>query len=57
MEDKNTEEGTVIMRVPVELEKWVEDIQAEFEKIRGFKPNKPDVVKNILKQFRGKFIV
>lgn len=53
-EENNT---TISVRIPEELNIWIEDIQKEFETKRGFQPSKADILKNIVKQFRGKFIV
>jgi hypothetical protein len=54
MEEQKESES---VRVPSELNIWVEEIQKEFQKLRGFTPNKPDIIRNIVKQFKGKFIV
>jgi hypothetical protein len=50
------EEGSVY-RVPIEFDNWINKIIQEFEKTRGFRPSKADILRNILKQFEGKFIV
>ena len=55
MSDENLDSST--MRIPIEFEGWIKDIQKEFEKKRGFIPSKADILKNIVKQFRGQFIV
>ena len=51
------ETETESVRVPTELNDWIKEIQLEFEKKRGFTPPKPDVIRNIVKQFKGRFIV
>jgi hypothetical protein len=52
---KNSYKKTV--RIPIEFIEWVKVIQDEFEKVRGFRPSQMDVLKNMVSQFKGKFIV
>ena len=54
MEEEKKNES---VRVPVEFDNWITEIQKEFEKKRGFSPTKPDIIRNIVKQFKGQFIV
>lgn len=46
-----------IIRCPKEFSLWLLAIQKEFNDRRGFFPSKMDIMKNIVKQFKGKFIV
>jgi hypothetical protein len=47
----------IVIRCPEEFNNWIETIRKEFKLIRGFEPTKKDLIRNIVKQFKGKFIV
>ena len=52
-----SDEESPTMRIPLEFDGWITNIMEEFEKKRGFKPSRADILKNIVKQFKGQFIV
>ena len=52
-----SDEESPTMRIPPEFDVWITNIMEEFEKKRGFKPSRADILKNIVKQFKGQFIV
>ena len=54
MEEK---EETISVKIPKDMDDWIKDIQKEFKARKGFCPSKTDILKNIVIQFRGKFIV
>ena len=48
---------TKIARDPKEMTEWINQIQREIEKNRGYRPRYVDIKRSIVNQFKGKFIV
>jgi DNA-binding ferritin-like protein (Dps family) len=46
-----------IQKLPEEFDEWLEEIEKEWESIKGFKINRTDILRNMVKQFKGKFII
>jgi len=58
MENEKEEiDGCVMAKDPKIFDDWIKEIQQEFTKKRGFSPDKTDIKRNIVRQFKGQFIV
>jgi len=44
-------------KLPDEFVEWLEEIEKEWMAIKGFEIHRTDILRNMVKQFKGKFII
>jgi hypothetical protein len=46
-----------VQAIPIEFQEWLSEIAKNWETSKGFKINNVDILKSMVKQFKGKFII